>query len=51
VVPLPPPEEAEPDIDSLMAELEKISGEILKQKPKRKNGPPPSGPATDDTSP
>lgn len=37
----PPPAaagEAEPDIDSLMAELEKISGEILKQKPKKKNG-------------
>ncbi len=31
-------EEAEPDIDSLMAELEKISGEILKRNPKKKNG-------------
>lgn len=28
-------EEAEPDIDSLMAELEKISGEILKKTPKK----------------
>jgi uncharacterized membrane protein len=45
-----PAEEAEPDIDSLMAELEKISGEILKQKPKKKNGPPSSG-ASDDASP
>jgi hypothetical protein len=43
-------EEAEPDIDSLMAELEKISGEILKQKPKKRNGPPSSG-DTDDSSP
>jgi hypothetical protein len=48
--PSPPAEEAEPDIDSLMAELEKISGEILKQKPRKKNGPPPSG-ASDDASP
>jgi outer membrane biosynthesis protein TonB len=44
--PAPPAEEAEPDIDSLMAELEKISGEILKQKPKKKNGSP--APADDD---
>jgi hypothetical protein len=49
-MPSPPAEEAEPDIDSLMAELEKISGEILKQKPKKKNGPPSSG-ASDDASP
>jgi hypothetical protein len=27
--------EAEPDIDSLMAELDKISGEILKRTPKK----------------
>jgi hypothetical protein len=33
-----------------MAELEKISGEILKQKPKKKSGPPPSE-ASDDASP
>ena len=44
----PAPEEAEPDIDSLMAELEKISGEILKQKPKKKNGPPAPSPTDDD---
>jgi hypothetical protein len=42
-------EEAEPDIDSLMAELEKISGEILKQKPKKRNGPPSGG--SDGSSP
>ena len=30
-----PPSEAEPDIDSLMAELDKISGEILKRTPKK----------------
>jgi len=47
--PAPPAEEAEPDIDSLMAELEKISGEILKQKPKKKNGSP--APSDDDESP
>ena len=41
--------EAEPDIDSLMAELEKISGEILKQKPKKKNGTPPSRASSDDS--
>jgi len=43
-LPAPPPAppaappagaEAEPDIDSLMAELDKISGEILKRAPKR----------------
>ncbi len=33
--------EAEPDIDSLMAELDKISGEILKRTPK-KGSPTPS---------
>jgi hypothetical protein len=32
--------EAEPDIDSLMAELDKISGEILKRTPKKAAGPP-----------
>lgn len=31
-------DEAEPDIDSLMAELEKISGEILKKSPKKRGG-------------
>jgi len=30
--------EAEPDIDSLMAELDKISGEILKKPPKKGAG-------------
>jgi type IV secretory pathway VirB10-like protein len=30
--------EAEPDIDSLMAELDKISGEILKRAPKKGSG-------------
>ncbi len=30
--------EAEPDIDSLMAELDKISGEILKKAPKPGSG-------------
>ena len=35
-------EEAEPDIDSLMAELDKISGEILKRAPKK--GQPPAQP-------
>jgi hypothetical protein len=30
--------EAEPDIDSLMAELDKISGEILKRAPKKTTG-------------
>jgi len=30
--------EAEPDIDSLMAELDKISGEILKKPPKKGTG-------------
>ncbi len=34
--------EAEPDIDSLMAELDKISGEILKRAPKKGAGPPSS---------
>lgn len=47
--------EGEPDIDSLMAELDKISGEILKRAPKKGSGagngsssPPPSdeGPGT-----
>ena len=33
-------EEAEPDIDSLMAELDKISGEILKRAPKKGAAPP-----------
>ncbi|HYA58570.1 MAG TPA: hypothetical protein VEH57_08970 [Thermoplasmata archaeon] len=39
-VPPPPPagEEPEPDIDSLMAELDKISGEILKRAPKQPPG-------------
>ncbi|HTW56294.1 MAG TPA: hypothetical protein VMG36_07660 [Thermoplasmata archaeon] len=32
--------EAEPDIDSLMAELDKISGEILKRTPKKSTEPP-----------
>jgi len=32
--------EAEPDIDSLMAELDKISGEILKRTPKKGSSPP-----------
>ncbi len=41
--PAPAAEEAEPDIDTLMAELEKISGDILKQKPKKRNGSPPTG--------
>jgi hypothetical protein len=31
--------EAEPDIDSLMAELDNISGEILKRAPKKPTGP------------
>jgi archaellum component FlaC len=30
--------EADPDIDSLMAELDKISGEILKKAPKTGSG-------------
>jgi hypothetical protein len=33
--------EAEPDIDSLMAELDKISGEILKRTPKKSTEPSP----------
>jgi hypothetical protein len=33
-------EESEPDIDSLMAELEKISGEILKKSPKKGQAAP-----------
>ncbi len=44
----PPPaaaEEGEPDIDSLMAELDKISGEILKRAPKK--GSPPSEPPSE----
>jgi hypothetical protein len=49
--PTPPAatDEAEPDIDSLMAELEKISGEILKQKPKKKPGT--GSPPADDDAP
>ena len=40
-------EEAEPDIDSLMAELDKISGEILKRAPK-KGAAPPAEPAEEE---
>jgi len=43
------PSEAEPDIDSLMAELDKISGEILKRTPKK--GAPPSSPDDADDGP
>ncbi len=32
-------ESAEPDIDSLMAELDRISGEILKRAPKKGTAP------------
>ncbi len=35
--------EGEPDIDSLMAELDKISGEILKRAPKKGEEPPADG--------
>lgn len=42
--------EAEPDIDSLMAELDKISGEILKRAPK-KGAPPPTEPAEEEPPP
>jgi hypothetical protein len=38
VVAAPAAAEAEPDIDSLMAELDKISGEILKKPPKKGAG-------------
>jgi hypothetical protein len=41
--------EAEPDIDSLMAELDKISGEILKRAPK-KGSSTPSEPTEDETN-
>lgn len=41
--------EGEPDIDSLMAELDKISGEILKRAPK-KGAPPPPEETGEDTS-
>ena len=42
--PVPPPApasktEAEPDIDALMAELDRISGEILKKTPKKPSDP------------
>ncbi|HTT17112.1 MAG TPA: hypothetical protein VMH49_07155, partial [Thermoplasmata archaeon] len=43
-------EEAEPDIDSLMAELEKISGEILKKSPKKRTGTGGSAAATGGSS-
>jgi hypothetical protein len=44
-VPEPPPGSEEPNIDSLMDELDRISGEILKKDPKAKGGsPPPADP-------
>jgi len=41
---------AEPDIDSLMSELDKISGEILKRQPK-KGAPPPAESTEEPTNP
>ena len=40
--------EGEPDIDSLMAELDKISGEILKRAPKKGGGSSSTPPPEDD---
>ena len=40
--------EAEPDIDSLMQELDKISSEILKRTPKKKVDTPSAGDAAED---
>jgi hypothetical protein len=42
--------EAEPDIDSLMAELDKISGEILKRAPKKGAEKPPETKSDDESS-
>ncbi len=41
--------EGEPDIDSLMAELDKISSEILKRAPKKPSEPPSEGTSGDQT--
>ncbi len=46
----PAAEEGEPDIDSLMSELEKISGEILKKGPKKRATTTPAGGTADDAS-
>ncbi len=43
--------EAEPDIDSLMAELDKISGEILKRAPKKGAQKPPAEPGEEEQNP
>jgi len=43
--------EAEPDIDSLMAELDKISGEILKRAPKKGAEKPPETKSDEGSSP
>jgi len=46
-----PTPEPEPDIDSLMAELDKISGEILKRTPKKGSSAPPEDEADESPSP
>ncbi|MCI4362867.1 MAG: hypothetical protein L3K13_00965 [Thermoplasmata archaeon] len=46
-VPEPAPGSEEPNIDSLMDELDRISGEILKKDPKVKGSAPPSGDASE----
>ncbi len=43
--------EGEPDIDSLMAELDKISSEILKRAPKKGKEPPSEGSSGDQAQP